>query len=116
MRHKTQFHTILTNEPFLEVSRDFKVDLQRYALCAVLVSFFTGCAAMAQSNYPTRFNIAASFNQSRPQEAFRAKAGDGLGGGGTFLYHLDHAGWVSARFDAAWMQYGKEKKRVPLSE
>jgi len=85
-------------------------------LCAVFISFFTGCAAMAQSTQPTRFNVAASFIQSRPQEEFRANAGNGLGGAGTFLYHLDHAGWVSARFDAAWMGYGKEKKRVPLSE
>jgi len=71
---------------------------------------------MAQSTQPTRFNFSASVIQSRPQGEFRANAGNALGGAGTFLYHLDHDGWVSVRFDAAWMQYGKEKKRVPLSE
>jgi len=71
---------------------------------------------MAQSVQPTRFNVAASFIQSRPQQAFLANAGNGLGAGGTFLYNLTRAGWASVRFDASWIQYGSETKRVPLSE
>ena len=71
---------------------------------------------MAQSNQPSRFNVAGSFIHSRPQEEFRANTSDGFGAGGTFLYHLNRAGWASVRFDASWMQYGKETLRVPLSE
>jgi hypothetical protein len=69
---------------------------------------------MAQSTQPTRFNVAGSIIRSLPQDAFQA--GRGLGGGFTFLYHLNQTGWASVRFDASWMQYGKETKRVPLSE
>ena len=71
---------------------------------------------MAQSTEPTRFNFTPSFIQIRPQEEFRANAGNGLGAAGTFLYNLDHAGWASVRFDASWTQYGKYRKRVMLSE
>jgi len=116
MRHKNNFHSILPGEPLLHVALELKKNLRKRAVCAALIFFFTGCAAMAQSNQPSRFNVAGSFIHSRPQEEFRANTSDGFGAGGTFLYHLNHAGWASVRFDASWMQYGKETLRVPLSE
>src|SRR5712671_2314242 len=116
MRHNNRFHTVLQNVLFIQAAREFKTNLRKRTVCAVVAASFTGCAAMAQSTQPTRFNFSPSVIQSRPQGAFRANAGNALGGAGTFLYHLDHDGWASVRFDAAWMQYGREKKSVPLSE
>jgi len=106
----------LLKQLFLQVRRGFKRDFRQYAVIAAITFFFTGCAAMAQTTQPTRFNAGGSFIGSFPQGDFAANAGRGLGAAGTFLYHLNSAGWASVRFDALWTQYGKETKRVPLSE
>jgi hypothetical protein len=116
MRHKNSSQSLLHNQPLLQAQRGFKHDFRQYAVIAAVTYFFTGCAVMAQSSQPTRFNFGGSFVGSIPRGDFGANAGRGLGAAGTFLYHLNSAGWASVRFDAIWTQYGKETKRVPLSE
>jgi hypothetical protein len=81
-----------------------------------------GAAAPAQAPLPatfadtTRFTIAAAPLLSQPRGEFGQNVGDGFGGGGALLYRLDRTGWLSLRFDASGHAYGREEKRVPLSE
>lgn len=64
---------------------------------------------------PTRFTVAAAPLLFQPKGEFRSNVGDGFGGGGALLYHLDRSGILSLRFDASGLAYGHETKRVPFS-
>ena len=65
---------------------------------------------------PTRFAVGLGFIVSEPKEAFDENVGVGFGVGGAFQYHVDRPGWFAVRFDAAWLRYGHETKRVPFSQ
>lgn len=72
--------------------------------------------AAAQEPQSTRFTIAGAPMLSQPKEGFRQNVGNGFGGGGALLYRLDKTGVLSLRFDVSGLAYGRETKRVPLSE
>jgi hypothetical protein len=76
---------------------------------------WTASNAAAQAR-DSRFSFGGSFQVAQPKEEFRFNVGNGYGGGGTFLFHFDRPGWISARFDGSYLQYGSETKRVPFSE
>ena len=68
---------------------------------------------------PTEFErrSSGSFSliQSRPQGELARNIGFGYGANGAYQFRLDRAGYFALRLDAGVLQYGDEKKRVPLS-
>ena len=93
----------------------------RIRRCFVLALLFVACAqlpANAQNIFqmPTRFNIGGSFMVSQPKQGFGDNIGTGFGATGGLIYNLTSSGLLGLRFDLAHMQYGHEKKSVPLSE
>ncbi len=88
----------------------------RSATYAALITLLAGTLAGAQNlTASTRFTIGGNFIVAEPKEGFRQNVGNGLGGGGTLMYHLLRSGLLGLRFDASGMSYGKEKKQVPIS-
>ncbi|HYR83118.1 MAG TPA: hypothetical protein VE422_03460 [Terriglobia bacterium] len=84
---------------------------------AVVVSVLAAVQAGAQvPHQSTRFTVAAAPTLSQPKGEFRQNVGNGFGMEGALLYHLDRSGLLSVRFDASWLAYGHETKRVPFSE
>jgi hypothetical protein len=84
----------------------------------LVLSIFT-ITANAQVSNPsqsTRFTVGIAPMLSQPRNEFRSNIGNGFGGAGSILYRLDRQGIFSLRFDPSWVEYGHEKKRVPLSE
>lgn len=64
----------------------------------------------------TRFTIHAAPILSQPKGEFGRNIGSGFGGGGGVSYHLDRSGLISLRFDISGTIYGREKRRVAISE
>ena len=62
-----------------------------------------------------RFSGSVGALQMRPVGEFRQYVGLAYGAGGNALFRLDDRGIVSLRADLAWLGYGHESKRVPLS-
>ncbi len=61
------------------------------------------------------FAVGIAFSVSEPKKDFRENVGKGYGVTGTFQYHVDRAGWFNLRFDGSYLEYGREKFRVPFS-
>jgi len=78
--------------------------------------FVTPARSVAQPENTTRFTVGGRFELAEPKEEFRENVGNGVGAGAALLYHLDRPGWISLGFDASWLQYGHETKRVPFSQ
>src|SRR5690606_4165877 len=72
-------------------------------------------AAAELPQTPTRFHLALHLGVSDPKEEFRDNVGTGVGLGAAILYDLDRRGVLSLRLDGSWAAYGRESKRVPLS-
>src|ERR1700752_3393872 len=84
---------------------------------AVLVSMLGATLASAQvPQLPSRFTIGGNFIISEPKEGFRQNVGNGIGAGGGVMYSVLRSGLLGLRFDVSSVQYGKEKKRVPISD
>src|SRR3989442_14304163 len=93
----------------------------RRANTVLLHSFLLGLLAALRASAQvapeaTRFTITAAPILSQPKGEFGRNIGSGFGAGGALLYHLDRPGFVSLRFDVSAVEYGRETKRVPLSE
>jgi hypothetical protein len=75
-------------------------------------------SAKAQNAFklPTRFNIGGSFTVSQPKEGLGQNIGTGFGANVGMVYNLMSSGLMGLRFDLSHVQYGHEKKSVPLSE
>src|SRR5690242_4695837 len=86
-------------------------------LAAVFVCVVTTAVpAGAQVAPPsTRFTISGSPVLSQPKGDFAQNIGNGIGGGGGVLYHLDRSGWFNVRFDMSGVEYGHEKRDFPFS-
>jgi len=82
-------------------------------MLSALASTFAGAQSLGPT---TRFTIGGNAILSEPKEGFRQNVSNGLGGGGTVMYHLMRSGLLGLRFDASGVAYGKEKKRVPISD
>jgi hypothetical protein len=63
----------------------------------------------------TRFTVGGHIDYTEPKEEFRENVGHGWGAGGSVRYNLDRRGILSLRFDGGGAAYGRETKRVPLS-
>ena len=85
---------------------------------AVLVlALLTTFEASAQVGLEsTRFTIGAAPVLYEPTGEFRRNVSNGFGGGGGLSYHLDRPGLFALRFDVSAAEYGRETKRVPISE
>jgi hypothetical protein len=91
-------------------------DIRRNAIPAFLLSIFTASIASAQiPDLPTRFTIGGNFIISEPKEGFRQNVGNGFGAGGGVMYNVLQSGLLGLRFDVSGVSYGKETKRVPIS-
>ena len=94
--------------------------LTKRVVLSILTIAATGISAWAQSGspiiVPSRFDVGFNVMMSQPKEDFSRNVGTGWGGGGSLLYHIDRAGWLSLRFDGSGIQYGHEKKRAPISQ
>lgn len=90
------------------------------AVFALVFSAIVPAIADAQilkpSLNPTRFTLGGNFVLSEPKESFRQNVGNGFGGGGTVHYNLMRSGLAGLRFDVSSVRYGKEEKRVPISD
>lgn len=79
-----------------------------------------GCVVIHGHHTPNEFERRSSGEvtaiQSRPRGALGDNIGFGYGANGTFLFNLDRGGILALRADAGFLQYGRESKRVPLSE
>jgi len=62
-----------------------------------------------------RFEVGGSVNYGLPQGAFRQNVRQGFGVDGFFRWNFDSRGILSLRTDGAFLGYGRETKRVPLS-
>jgi len=69
----------------------------------------------APSEFARRSSGSFSFVQSRPLGGLSDNIGFGYGLNAAYLLRLDHAGYVSLRADAGFVDYGNESFRVPLS-
>lgn len=84
----------------------------------VLIVLFGLQAAVSAQGLPnewTRFTISGAPTLAQPKEDFSLNVGNGFGAGGALLYRLDRPGILHLRFDASFLEYGREKKRVPFS-
>ena len=63
----------------------------------------------------TRFTLGGHIDFAEPMEEFRANVDQGWGAGAYLLYDLDRRGILSLRLDFNYAAYGRESKRVPLS-
>ena len=87
-------------------------------LCAavpVLILLLAACLDAQIAPESTRFTITGAPVLSLPAGEFRSNVGNGFGAVGAFLYHLDRPGIFSLRFDVSGVEYGREKKEVPIS-
>lgn len=87
---------------------------------AALISVAASTALLAQgsrqhSEFARRSSGAVAFTQSRPLGELGQNIGFGYGASGAYLFRLDRAGVFSLRSDVAFVDYGHETKRVPLS-
>jgi hypothetical protein len=87
---------------------------------AALLSVAASTALWAQgsrqpSEFARRSSGSIAFTQSRPLGELGQNIGFGYGASGAYLFRLDHAGVFSLRSDLAFVDYGHETKRVPLS-
>jgi opacity protein-like surface antigen len=83
---------------------------------SAVVPTIAGAQILRPTLNPTRFTVGGNFILSEPKEGFRQNVGNGFGGGGTVQYNLLRSGLVGLRFDASGVRYGKEEKRVPISD
>jgi opacity protein-like surface antigen len=67
------------------------------------------------SEFARRSSGSLAIIQSRPMGGLKDNIGFGYGGSGAYLFRLDHAGALSLRADVAFVDYGHESMRVPLS-
>jgi len=91
----------------------------RRAFYAFLLSIFASTLSSAQvvlTPSETRFSVGGGFIVSQPREGLAQGIGNGYGGGAGVVYHLTRSGLLGLRFDISSVQYGHEKKQVPLSE
>jgi hypothetical protein len=65
--------------------------------------------------FARRSSGSVAFIQSRPMGGLKDNIGLGYGANGTYMFRLDHAGALSLRADVAFVDYGHESMRVPLS-
>jgi hypothetical protein len=99
------------------------------ALAAALL--LPAAAAHAQPGAPTiepaqlgpatrdgepRFQGGINFSIGSPRGEFRTYVADGYGVGLHGLGRVGRDGWFALRLDGGFLQYGRERKRVPLSE
>src|SRR5262245_24797484 len=63
-----------------------------------------------------RFEAGGSFNYGVPQGDFRENVRQGFGLDAFFRWNLDSRGIFSLRTDGSYLGYGRETKRVPLSQ
>lgn len=62
-----------------------------------------------------RMSGSVGLVQMRPVGEFRQYVGLSYGVGGDALFRLDRRGMLALRSELAWIDYGEESKRVPLS-
>ena len=62
-----------------------------------------------------RFQGGVNFSLGSPQGEFRSYVADGYGVGAHGLGRVGRDGWFALRVDGGFLQYGRERKRVPLS-
>jgi hypothetical protein len=67
------------------------------------------------SEFARRSSGSFALTQSRPMGGLKNNIGLGYGGSGAYLFRLDRAGILSLRADVAFVDYGHESMRVPLS-
>lgn len=83
---------------------------------AELLSAAFGSTAQSQDPVQlTRFTLGGHLDFASPVEEFRDNVDNGVGVGGFARYNIDRRGIFSVRLDGSWAMYGREKKRVPLS-
>ena len=81
------------------------------------------CANIARAQQPSsvperqisRFTAGGHIDFAQPKEDFSENVNHGWGGGAYVLYDLDRRGILSLRLDFNYAAYGRETKRVPLS-
>jgi hypothetical protein len=106
--------------------------VQRIA-CAAALSLTVATTAAAQNStqdttcvcrtqrhreppeFARRSSGSVAFIQSRPTGGLKDNIGLGYGVNGTYMFRLDRAGALSLRADVAFVDYGHESMRVPLS-
>lgn len=87
--------------------------------CAVVLP--TPLMAQGLSAYPTssadagRWLFDMGVQYAHPTGAFAAQVDRAVGVGGSVRYHFRGFAPLGLRGDLAWMNYGNERKRVPLS-
>jgi len=67
------------------------------------------------SEFARRSSGSFTFIQSRPLGGLSDNIGFGYGLNAAYVLRLDHAGYLSLRTDAGFVDYGSESFRVPLS-
>ena len=67
------------------------------------------------SEFARRSSGSFTFIQSRPLGGLSDNIGFGYGLNAAYVLRLDHAGYLSLRTDAGFVDYGNESFRVPLS-
>lgn len=88
----------------------------RRCVSTLVVSLLVSTFAHAQGLSATRFTLGGDFSVSQPKEGFGQNVGKTVGGGASLKYNLLRSGLLGVRFDLAGTGYGKEKKKVPISE
>src|SRR5262249_28645711 len=106
---------------------------RRLILCVLLATGAVPATMRAQNQNPdprpvtvtiagdsnawaNRFSGAVGAVQMRPVGEFRQFVGLSYGVDGNLLFRLDRDGAIALRADLAWIDYGEESHRAPLSE
>jgi hypothetical protein len=91
--------------------------IRSLCVAAIAMALFGPVQAFGQlGSESTRFSISAGPVFTEPTGEFRRYLSNRLGGGGGLLYHVDRAGLFALRFDISGISYGREIRKVPISE
>jgi hypothetical protein len=90
----------------------FSAALVAFAADSAASQSFGGVASQPRAGR-WLFDIGAQMGQ--PVGDFATQVDRAWGVGGSVRYHLPHATALGIRGDLAWLNYGNERKRVPLS-
>jgi len=91
--------------------------IRTLCVAAIAVALVGPVQAFGQlGSESTRFSISAGPVFTEPTGEFRRYLSNRVGGGGGLLYHVDRSGVVALRFDISGISYGREIRKVPISE
>jgi opacity protein-like surface antigen len=93
----------------------FESRMARAALLCLGVATPVVAQDSTHSEFARRSSGSVSFIQSRPLGGLSENIGFGYGANAAYLLRLDHAGYLSLRADAGFVDYGSESFRAPLS-